>query len=190
MTATTTEATAVQQLAELERRISALRGTLDELASRRAEAERTLARALADGVPEKEKRELSAVVEQINREAAGLPGAIELLKADLAPLREAAQAERLAAAEAKADQFQRDFTDAVHVTVEALQTAAKDYLEQHRRMRAAHEQALAARRAALRLAGADQQDVFHADVREPRLGDDGDFAALGRLLARYAAGLE
>jgi hypothetical protein len=54
----------------------------------------------------------------------------------------------------------------------------------------AYEQALAARRAALRLSGADQQDVYYADVRGPLLGDDGDFAALGQLLARYAAGLE
>lgn len=186
MTATT-EATAVQQLAELERRIGELRGTLDELASRRAAAERQLARGLADGVPEKERRELSDAVEQFDRESAGLPDAIELLEADLPPLQEAAQRERLAAAEAKADRMQAAYTASVHETLAVLQQTAKDYLEQHRHMTAAHEQALAARRAALRLAGADQQDVYYADVREPLLGD---FYELDKLLARYAAGLE
>ncbi len=190
MTAATTETTAVQQLVELERRIGELRGTLDELASRRAEAERTLARGLADGVPEKERRELSDAVEQFDRETAGLPDAVALLEADLPPLQEAAQQERITAAEAKADRMQVAFTASVHETLAVLQQTAKEYLEQHRRMTFAYEQALAARRAALRLSGADRQDVFHADVRGPLLGDDGDFYTIGQLLARYAAGLE
>jgi hypothetical protein len=172
-----------ERLATLEAELEAIPAALED---RRA----ALGRALADGATEATIKKARMAVAELDAERDGLTAAVELVRADVEVLEAEWKALHAADLEAEADRLEEAHREAQREAARELKRLAIEFAPVFDAMLEAGHTSEEARREALRAAGADREDIYHARPknRTPAAWFD-ESLIVGGVVAKAYAGL-